>query len=96
MKIKSIQYNPFFCIGIAWSFRFASQKKKKNAIVNRNFNIHEWLQRLNLSEYEDNFKCFEAVEELLSYNERDFKQLGIKNASHRSRIIASLSALKSK
>lgn len=93
-QINLIYYS--FCKGIAWSFRFTSQKKKKNAIVKRTFNISEWLQKLKLSEYEDNFKCFEAVEELLGYDERDLKQLGIKNALHRSKIIASFSALKGK
>ncbi|XP_070507292.1 breast cancer anti-estrogen resistance protein 3 homolog [Chironomus tepperi] len=78
---------------MAWSFRFASQRKKRKVIINETINIHDWLQRLNLSEYEDNFKYFEAVEELLSYKEIDFIQLGINNSSHRSRIIASLSAL---
>jgi len=63
-------------------------------MANGTLDIHDWLQRLNLSDYEDNFKSFEAVEELINYKEGDFKQLGIKNSSHRSRIIASLSALK--
>lgn len=56
--------------------------------------IHEWLQRLELTEYEDNFKKFIGVEELINYNESDIKTLGIKNSSHRSRIIASLTALR--
>lgn len=83
-----------FFSGIAWSFRFSSQRKKKILIENETLNIHDWLQRLNLCEYEENFKCFESVEELLNYKEKDLKQLGIKNSSHSSRIIASLSALK--
>lgn len=56
--------------------------------------IVDWLQRLELQTYEDKFKKFNGVEELINFNEREIKNLGVKNSSHRARMISSLVALK--
>ena len=58
--------------------------------------IRDWLQRLDLLEYEDGFKKYSGVEELMSLNESDIKDLGVKNSAHRARVVASLVALKGK
>lgn len=58
--------------------------------------IRDWLKRLDLSDYEDNFKTFAGVEDLISFSESDIKDLGVKHSSHRARIISSLVALKGK
>lgn len=58
--------------------------------------IRDWLQRLDLLEYEDSFKKYSGVEELMSFNESDIKDLGVKNSAHRARVVASLVALKGK
>lgn len=58
--------------------------------------IRDWLQRLDLTEYEDSFKKFSGVEDLISHNESDIKELGVKNSAHRARIMASLVALNGK
>lgn len=58
--------------------------------------IRDWLQRLDLLEYEDNFKKYSGVEEMMSFNESDIKDLGVKNSAHRARVVASLVALKGK
>lgn len=58
--------------------------------------IREWLQRLDLLDYEDNFRKFLGVEELINLSESDIKDLGVKNSSHRARIVSSLVALKGK
>lgn len=58
--------------------------------------IVDWLQRLDLETYEENFKKFNGVEELIELTERDIKSLGVKNSSHRARMISSLVAMKGK
>lgn len=58
--------------------------------------IPEWLKRLDLIDYEDNFRKFLGVEELINLSESDIKDLGVKNSSHRARIVSSLVALKGK
>ena len=58
--------------------------------------IRDWLQRLDLLEYEDGFKKYSGVEELMNLNESDIKDLGVKNSAHRARVVASLVALKGK
>ena len=82
--------------GIAWSFRFASQNKKM-VIETKNLphlDIRDWLKRLELLEYEDNFNTFQGVEDLINFSESDIKDLGVKHSSHRARMISSLVALK--
>lgn len=58
--------------------------------------IRDWLQRLELLDYEENFRKFPGVEDLISFSESDIKNLGVKNSSHRARIISSIVALKGK
>lgn len=58
--------------------------------------LRDWLQRLDLLDYEDNFRKFSGVEELIDFSESDIKDLGVKNSSHRARLISSLVALKGK
>lgn len=55
--------------------------------------IHEWLQRLDLLDYEEHFKKYKGVEDLISFSESDIKELGVKNSSHRARMVSSLVAL---
>lgn len=83
-----------FSSGIAWSFRFASQKKKMVIANLPHLDIREWLQRLELLNYEDNFRKYFGVEELINLNESDIRELGVKNSAHRARMISSLVALK--
>lgn len=80
--------------GIAWSFRFASQHKKMVIANLPHLDIRDWLQRLDLLDYEENFSKYNGVEELISLSESDIKLLGVKNSSHRARMVSSLVALK--
>lgn len=83
--------------GVAWSFRFASLNKKKMVITNLpHLDINEWLKRLELPDYEDNFRKFFGVEDLINLSESEIKDLGVKNSSHRARMVSSLVALKGK
>jgi hypothetical protein len=56
--------------------------------------IRDWLQRLELPEYEEHLRKFMGVEELINCNESEIKKLGVKNSAHRARMMASLVALK--
>ncbi|KAF5297702.1 hypothetical protein FQA39_LY12033 [Lamprigera yunnana] len=66
------------------------RKQKKHLAIN------DWLKILELEQYQTCFAGFEGVEELLDFTESDIKELGIKIASHRARIMSSLTALSAK
>lgn len=85
-------------LGINWSFRFASQRKKKMVLANEipHLDIRDWLHRMELMEYEDSFKKYSEVKEIINLSESDIKELGVKNSAHRARMVASLVALKGK
>lgn len=68
-----------------------------NNNIKPHLDVEQWLNALDLyNEYNDVFARFSGVEELLHYSEADIKELGIKNSSHRARIVSSLLALKIK
>lgn len=56
--------------------------------------IKEWLQRLDMTEYEEHFTKYSGVEELINFNDNDIRELGINNAIHRERIADSLKGIK--
>lgn len=58
--------------------------------------ITSWLDTLELREYEQNFKKFTGVEELIFFSESEIKQFGVRNSAHRARIVSSLVSLKEK
>ncbi|CAH2015161.1 unnamed protein product [Acanthoscelides obtectus] len=58
--------------------------------------IDVWLRDLELEEYKAAFEKFSGVEELLELSEREVKELGVKKASHRARIVTSLTCLRAK
>ncbi|KAJ8920864.1 hypothetical protein NQ315_015656 [Exocentrus adspersus] len=55
-----------------------------------------WLRELDLEEYQEAFRKFQGVEDLLEFSETDIKDLGVKKSSHRARIISSLTCLRAK
>lgn len=58
--------------------------------------IDFWLEKLDLKVYKAIFKDYSGVENILWMTERDLKDLGIKNGSHRARMGTSLAILKDK
>lgn len=62
----------------------------------KHLDISEWLKVLDLQRYEDLFKEFSGVEDLLNYTEADIKSLGVKISSHRAKIMTSLTSLRTK
>lgn len=64
--------------------------------IPQHLDIAEWLRILELEQYARSFEGFGGVEDLLGHSEADIKSLGVKIASHRARIMSSLTALKAK
>uniref|UniRef100_A0A1Y1MWI1 SH2 domain-containing protein n=3 Tax=Photinus pyralis TaxID=7054 RepID=A0A1Y1MWI1_PHOPY len=62
----------------------------------KHLDISDWLKVLELEQYADCFAGYDGVEELLEFTESDVKDLGVKIASHRARIMSSLTALSAK
>ncbi|GIY12666.1 SAM domain-containing protein [Caerostris darwini] len=56
----------------------------------------QWLKKLDLKEYNHIFKSYNGVEDILSMSECDLKSMGVKNGSHRTRMMASLILLRDK
>uniref|UniRef100_A0A1B6CI19 SH2 domain-containing protein n=1 Tax=Clastoptera arizonana TaxID=38151 RepID=A0A1B6CI19_9HEMI len=84
---------------IAWSFRFPSLislSRRKMPVTGPHLDVPQWLTILDLTQYAHLFEKFNGVEDLLRFTEADIKDLGIKNASHRARMVSSLVALRAK
>ncbi|XP_055953425.1 breast cancer anti-estrogen resistance protein 3 homolog isoform X2 [Argiope bruennichi] len=56
----------------------------------------QWLKKLDLKEYNHIFKSYNGVEDILSLSEKELKSLGVKNNTHRTRMMASLIVLRDK
>ncbi|KAK3908965.1 Ephrin type-A receptor 2 [Frankliniella fusca] len=90
--------------GIVWSFRFPSigslsrrSKASLSAPVARpHIDTQRWLSVLELDQYSELFRKFDGVEDLIHFTEGDIKELGVRNSSHRARLMSSLVALKAK
>lgn len=62
----------------------------------KHLDIIEWLKILDLLQYEDLFKDFGGVEDLLDHSEADIRDMGVKISSHRAKIMSSLTGLRYK
>lgn len=80
--------------------RFYKEKgqklKFKMAQSGPHLDISIWLKNLDLPQYSSKFHKYKGVEDILHFTERDIKALGIRNGSHRARIISSLVVLREK
>ncbi|XP_054282385.1 SH2 domain-containing protein 3C-like isoform X2 [Macrosteles quadrilineatus] len=65
-------------------------------VTGPHLDIVQWLTILDLTQYSHQFERFSGVEELLRFSEADIKDLGVKNSSHRARMVSSLVALRTK
>ncbi|XP_023218664.1 SH2 domain-containing protein 3C-like isoform X3 [Centruroides sculpturatus] len=70
--------------------------KIKMAHSGPHLEISTWLKNLDLPQYSSKFHNYKGVEDILHFSERDLKSLGIKNGSHRARIMSSLVILREK
>ncbi|KAF6215238.1 hypothetical protein GE061_009990 [Apolygus lucorum] len=89
--------------GIFWSFRFPVSRRKMAPTPGTpmsppqpHMDISKWLNILDLTDYTHVFDTYKGVEDLLEFTEADIKEMGVKNAAHRARIVSSLVALKEK
>ncbi|XP_056636878.1 breast cancer anti-estrogen resistance protein 3 homolog isoform X3 [Diorhabda sublineata] len=75
-----------------------SRLRKENAFqpAKKHKDVSVWLRELELEEYQELFKTYQGVEDLLEMSEQDIKELGVKKSSHRARIISSLTYLRAK
>ncbi|XP_014777821.1 breast cancer anti-estrogen resistance protein 3 homolog isoform X1 [Octopus bimaculoides] len=76
-------------------YRLVLQRRHKNKVmVGKHLDIHSWLEILSLQEYLPVFKDYASVEDLLLLNEADLRDLGVKDCTHRTKIVSSLCYLR--
>ncbi|GAB1598256.1 breast cancer anti-estrogen resistance protein 3-like isoform X1 [Argonauta hians] len=76
-------------------YRLVLQRRHKHKVmVGKHLDIHSWLEILNLQEYLPVFKEYASVEDLLTLNEADLRDLGVKDCGHRAKLVSSLCYLR--
>ncbi|XP_075151360.1 breast cancer anti-estrogen resistance protein 3 homolog isoform X2 [Haematobia irritans] len=85
---------------IYWSFRYSSMRRSKDAqtmtVFNSKMPISEWLDLLDLAEYETIFQKYPCVEDLLDLDDAALKEMGVQNMEHRSKMLSSLVRVQAK
>ncbi|XP_037941953.1 ephrin type-A receptor 4-A-like [Teleopsis dalmanni] len=59
-------------------------------VYNSKLSIANWLDLLDLQQYETNLQMYNRVEDISELNDNDLKRLGIRSASHRNKMLSSL------
>ncbi|GFT75537.1 breast cancer anti-estrogen resistance protein 3 homolog [Nephila pilipes] len=93
---KSVRFGSWFsCSKLTMGGPFDAEFTM-SYITGPHMDTGQWLKKLDLKEYNDIFKSYNGVEDILSLSERELKSLGVKNGSHRTRMMASLIVLRDK
>ncbi|XP_060564004.1 breast cancer anti-estrogen resistance protein 3 homolog isoform X3 [Ruditapes philippinarum] len=72
------------------------EKHHQNNMATRHIAVETWLEALGMMEYVTCFSQYNGVENLLYMSEGEIKDLGVKNAAHRAKIVSSLRILREK
>lgn len=79
-----------------WGGGYGIVLERQQVMATKHIPIDTWLEALGMKEYEEIFRDFHGVEDLLNLTEADVRKLGLKNSAHRAKIISSLRILKEK
>ncbi|XP_045206378.2 breast cancer anti-estrogen resistance protein 3 homolog isoform X2 [Mercenaria mercenaria] len=77
-------------------YRLVLEKHHQHNMATRHIAVETWLEALGLMEYVTCFTQYNGVENLLYMSEAEIKELGVKNAAHRAKIVSSLRILREK
>uniref|UniRef100_A0A1I8M4R1 Breast cancer anti-estrogen resistance protein 3 homolog n=1 Tax=Musca domestica TaxID=7370 RepID=A0A1I8M4R1_MUSDO len=83
-----------------WSFRYSSTRRSRDAksmtVFNSKMAILEWLDLLDLREYENIFRMYSSVDDLLDLDDAKLKEMGVRRTEHRSKMLSSLVRVQAK
>ncbi|XP_017155145.1 breast cancer anti-estrogen resistance protein 3 homolog isoform X1 [Drosophila miranda] len=84
---------------ILWNFRYsnAARRREDLAVIvhNSRMSIVEWLDLLELQQYEGNLQAYSTVEDVVDITDKELKRCGIRSA-HRQMMINSLLGVRAK
>ncbi|XP_061390129.1 uncharacterized protein LOC133325373 [Musca vetustissima] len=83
-----------------WSFRYSSTRRNRDAktmtVFNSKMPISEWLDLLDLREYENIFQAYSCVDDLMDLDDAELKEMGVRSGEHRSKMLSSLVRVQAK
>ncbi|RZC35190.1 SAM 2 domain containing protein, partial [Asbolus verrucosus] len=97
--MKNLSWAKFGSLPLRSKSRINKANKTASVLDTKNskhIDVGQWLKSMDLERYDDIFKKFEGVEDLLEFSEADLKDLGVKISSHRAMIISNLTILRAK
>ncbi|KAL3872223.1 hypothetical protein ACJMK2_040160 [Sinanodonta woodiana] len=65
-------------------------------MAQKHIDINTWLDAIGMKDYHNIFSSYSGVEDLLYLSEADIRDLGLKNAAHRAKVVSSLRVLREK
>ncbi|XP_023291492.2 breast cancer anti-estrogen resistance protein 3 homolog isoform X1 [Lucilia cuprina] len=84
---------------IYWNFRYSTMRRKDAntmMVFNSKISIKEWLEFLDLQQYESNFSMYNCVEDILDLDDADLRLKGVRDPEHRSKMLSSLVRVQAK
>ncbi|KAH8263510.1 hypothetical protein KR044_010043 [Drosophila immigrans] len=85
---------------ILWNFRYPNASRRRDDVVmmvhNSRLSIVEWLNLLDLQQYEANLQTYATVHDIGDITDRDLKRLGIRSMTHRQKMLNSLLGVRAK
>ncbi|XP_054743947.1 breast cancer anti-estrogen resistance protein 3 homolog [Anastrepha obliqua] len=84
---------------ILWNFRYATAKRRDQTtmmVFNMKMSISDWLDLLDLQQYEGNFQMYNTVEDILEMTDNDLKEKGIRHPGDRAKMLSSLVGVQAK
>ncbi|XP_070069758.1 uncharacterized protein [Drosophila takahashii] len=84
---------------ILWNFRYTSTVRRREELAvmvhSSKISIVEWLDLLDLHQYEGNLQEFSIVDDVVDITEKELKQCGVR-VDHRQRMVNSLLGIRAK
>ncbi|XP_068151086.1 breast cancer anti-estrogen resistance protein 3 homolog [Drosophila tropicalis] len=85
---------------ILWNFRYPNSTRRREDVTvivhNCRLTISEWLDLLELQQYEVNLQAYSTVDDVVDISDKDLKGLSIRNANHRQKMLNSLLGVRAK
>ncbi|XP_039951280.1 breast cancer anti-estrogen resistance protein 3 homolog isoform X1 [Bactrocera tryoni] len=84
---------------MSWNFRYPLMKRRDQTatiVYNMKMSIADWLDLLGLQQYETNFQMYNTVEDILDLTDCGLRHRGIRQSSHRAKMLSSLMGVQAK